>query len=124
MAAFFSLVNVSEPVRRALEVPKQEINGRLAELSTKEQAEFWTELHAHALVRTRDNGLRQPLIAAPQIDGAVRRALELIDEHIHAHTAELSAADEQRFWEVLHEQAQRIAEESATAHGGHRMRFH
>ena len=119
MATFFPVVNVTEAVRHAFAVIETEINRQLAELNTKEQSEFWTELHGYALARTREKA-RAPLIAADHLEESVRRALELVDEHIRTQTQALSVGDQHRFWEILHDQAQRMIEETKQASPGHR----
>jgi hypothetical protein len=117
MASLFAAVNVSESVRHGLEVVAQGISEQLAHLSTKEQSEFWTEIHGYALLQTRE-AARSPLIASPHLEESVRRALQLTDEQIRTQIEKLTAADQQRFWEVLHERAQQAAEESTKGLGG------
>jgi hypothetical protein len=111
MAGFLPLVNVTDALRHALDVIRQEIERQLASLNTKEQNEFWTELHGYALARSRGEQ-RPPLVASTGVERPVRQALEIIDAHIRKHTAELGDSDRQRFWEVLHEQAQRMADQA------------
>jgi ABC-type cobalamin transport system ATPase subunit len=117
MGTLFAVVSVSEPVRHALEVVGQEISEQLAHLSTKEQNEFWAELYGYALVQTRGKA-RPSLIASPHVKESVRRALQLTDDEIRTQIEKLSAGDHQRFWEVLHESAQRATEESTKGRGG------
>ena len=119
MATFYPVVNVTDAVRHALGVIETEINQQLAELNTKEQSEFWTELHGYALARTNEKA-RPPLIAVDHLEESVRRSLELVDEHIRTHTETLSTGDQHRFWEILHDQAQRMIEETKQASPGHR----
>jgi hypothetical protein len=110
MATFFSFVNVSEPARHALELVGQVILEQLALLSTKEQDEFWTELHGYALAQTKEKE-RPSLIASPHLEESVRRALQLTDEQIRTQVERLTIEDQHRFWEILHESAERAAEE-------------
>lgn len=102
----FPLTNVPEPVRHALDVIGSEIGKQLAGLSSKEQIEFWTEIHGYALARTREKS-RPPLVTAGHLEESVRRALQLIDGQIRTHTAALGARDQERFWEALKQQSER-----------------
>ena len=99
MATSFPLENVPDPVRHALDVIGREIDRQLAGLNTKEQNEFWTQIHGYALVRTREKA-RPPLIASAHVEESVRRALQLIDGHIRTHTAQLDAARRVEYWRL------------------------
>ena len=110
MATLFAFVNVSEPVRHALELVQQVILEQLALLSTKEQDEFWAELHGYALAQTKEKE-RPSLIASPHLEESVRRALQLTDEQIRTQVERLTIDDQHRRWEILHESAERAAEE-------------
>lgn len=94
-----------------MDVVDQVISEQFTQLTTRQQDEFWTEIHGYALAQTREKG-RASLIAAPQLGESVRRALQVTDEHISTELEMLNAQDQHRFWEVLHESAQRALEES------------
>jgi hypothetical protein len=111
MATLFPSVNVSEPVRHALELVRRVILEQLTLLSTKEQDEFWAEIHGYALAQTREKE-RPSLIAAPHLEESVRRALQLTDEQIRTQAERLVAEDQHRFWEALHDRAERAVEET------------
>lgn len=106
-----ALFNVSEPLQHAFEVVAQVVTEQLSVLTTKEQNEFWTELHGYALASMRHKA-RPALIAAPQVEESVRRALQLTDEQIRTQLERLNADDQERFWELLHESAAHAMEET------------
>lgn len=119
MAVFNPPPDAPAPVRHVLDVLETEIERQFAELSTKEQNEFWAQLHGYALAQEDAREPRRaPLIASEGVTVAVRRALELLDASIARHLKELEPADRARFWAVLHEFAARQIEATRQSAGG------
>jgi hypothetical protein len=115
---FTGLGGVSEPVRHALEIVGREIDRQIASLTTEQHAEFRHQLHGYGLIRVKRKA-RLPLAAADHLAEPIRRALDTIDSHIHSHIERLNEPDRQRFWEVLHEQTERMAERRVRTAGGY-----
>ena len=96
----------SEQLAHAIELVNRDLDGSLDHLDTEQQNEFWTNLHQFALAETRGDGRNARLIAAERVNTAVREALEMADEKIALHLANVGKKDRDQFWRMLHEAAE------------------
>jgi len=111
----------SEQLAHAIELVNRDLDGSLDHLDTKQQNEFWTNLHGFALAETRGEGLNAGLIAAEHVNADVREALQLADEKIALHLAHVGKDDSNRFWRMIHEAAEqeiRDTKHPKARHGG------
>ena len=83
----------SEQLSHAIELVNRDLDGSLDHLDTEQQNEFWTNLHQFALGETRGDGRNARLIAAERVNTAVREALEMTDEKIALHLANVGTDD-------------------------------
>jgi hypothetical protein len=111
----------SEQLAHAIELVNRDLDGSLDHLDTEQQYEFWTNLHQFALGETRGEGRNARLIAAERVNAAVREALEMADEKIALHLANVGKDDGEQFWRMLHEAAElqiRDTKQQKARHGG------
>jgi hypothetical protein len=111
----------SEQLAHAIELVNRDLDGSLDHLDTEQQNEFWTNLHQFALGETRREGRNAHLIAAERVNSAVRVALEIADEKIALHLANMGKEDREQFWRMLHEAAEQQARDTKqpkARHGG------
>jgi hypothetical protein len=111
----------SEQLAHAVELFNRDLDGILANLDTKQQNEFWMNLHGFALAETRGAERNAQLIADDRVNASVREALEMVDEKIAKHVAKLGNRDRERFWQMLHdasEQEQEATKSPKARHGG------
>jgi hypothetical protein len=104
-----------------VELCNRDLDGIQERLDTKQQNEFWTNLHGFALAQTRGAGPDARLIADDRLNTAVREGLQMADEKIAAHLAGASKPDRAHFWQMLHEAAEREAQATGqpkARHGG------
>lgn len=120
MATLLPAVNISEPVRRSLDLLNRDIERQFVQLSTAEQNEFWTNLQGYALAQTENKGRRASLLAPGRVRDSVRRVLELIDAATTEYTAGLTAAERGEFWKVLHRECEQQAEQTKQPASGQR----
>jgi hypothetical protein len=111
----------SEQLAHVIELVNRDLDGSLDHLDTEQQNEFWTNLHQFALAETRGEGRNARLIAAERVNSAVREALEMTDEKIALHLANVGKDDHDQFWRMLHdasEQQIRDTKQPKARHGG------
>src|SRR4051794_4923274 len=70
----------SEQLAHAIELVNRDFDGFLDHLDTKQQNEFWGNLHQFALAETRGEGRNAGLIADDRVNTAVRESLQMADE--------------------------------------------
>ena len=117
MALFAPPPDASARVRKVLDVLSSEIAGAFTELSTTQQHQFWSALHGYSLAQVRGEGRRASLVAAPDIDYAARRALEVLDGQMQLRLEDLNAGEREEFWRAMHEFAERQEEQTKQASG-------
>ena len=111
----------SEPLAHAIELVNRDLDGLLDHLDTKQQNEFWTNLHQFSLKETEGAGRDAHLIAADRVNTSVREALEMADEKFATHLRNVSKEDRDQFWRMLHEVAEqqiRDTKHPKARHGG------
>jgi hypothetical protein len=111
----------SQQIAHAIELVNRDLDGSLDHLDTKQQHEFWTNLHQFALGETRGEGRNARLIAAERMNTSVREALEMFDEKVALHLAGASGDDRAQFWRMLHDVAEqqiRDTKQPKARHGG------
>jgi hypothetical protein len=111
----------SEQLAHAIDLMNRDLDGSRERLDTRQQNEFWTNLHQFALAETRGEGRDAHLIAAEHVNTAVREELQLLDEKIAVHLADASKNDRDQFWRMLHEAAEqqvRDTKHPKAKHGG------
>lgn len=94
-----------------------EIAGAFTQLSTTQQSQFWTALHGYSLAEVRGEGRRAALVAAPDIDDATRRALQVLDGQVQLRLEELNAGEREEFWRAMHAFSERQEEQTKQASG-------
>jgi hypothetical protein len=104
----------SQQLAHAVELFNRDLNGILDKFDTKQQNEFWTNLHGFALSETRGESRNAALIADDRVNTAVREALQLADEKIAGRLHNAGKQDRAEFWQMLHDAAEREVE--ATKH--------
>lgn len=118
MAVFVPPPDAPESVRRILDLLDRDIEESFADLGTKQQNEFWTELHGYSLARKEGDARRAPLVASNRLDAAVRRMLEEMDLRLAKQLPELNEGGRRRFWSVLEEFAGQQMVATKQAAGG------
>ena len=111
----------SEQLAHAIELINRDLDGSLDHLNTRQQNEFWTNLHQYALAEMRGEGRNAGLIADEQVNTAVRDALQMLDEKVALHLANAGKDDRDHFWRMLHEAAEqqiRDTKHPKARHGG------
>ena len=111
----------SEELAHAIELVNRDLDGSLDHLDTKQQNEFWTNLHQFALAEARGEGRNARLIAAEHVNTSVREALQMTDEKFALHLANVNQNDRNQFWRMLHEAAEqqiRDTKHPKARHGG------
>jgi hypothetical protein len=111
----------SEQLAHAIELVNRDLDALLSHLDTRQQNEFWTDLHQFALAETRGEGRNAELISADHVNTSVREALQMTDEKIAAHLANASKDDRARFWQMLHDAAEQQVNDTKhpkARHGG------
>ena len=111
----------SEELAHAIELVNRDLDGSLDHLDTKQQNEFWTNLHQFALAETRGEGRNARLIAAEHVNTSVREALQMTDEKLALHLAKVNQNDRDQFWRMLHQAAEqqiRDTKHPKARHGG------
>jgi hypothetical protein len=115
MVTFRAPSGASEGLRHAVELVNRDLNGLLDALDTRQQGQFWDNLHGYALMHAEHKKRSAHLIAsAAKVDHGAREALELADEKIAKHLEGLSGIERDGFWRMLHEFA--AQQEEATRH--------
>ncbi len=117
MALFTPPPDVSARVRRVLDVFDSEIAAAFTQLSTSQQGQFWTALHGYSVAEVRGEGRRAPLVAAPDIDDATRRALQVFDGQVQLRLEDLNAAEREEFWRAMRAFSARQEEQTRQASG-------
>jgi hypothetical protein len=107
----------SEELRHAVELVNRDLEGFFDDLDRHQQSQFWANLHQYALAQTQHKGRSAHLIASPEIDEAVREALEMADERLTDHLERVTGPDQERFWQILHETAEEQAHETPQSRG-------
>lgn len=122
MALFTPPPDASARVRKVLDVLGREIENEFTELSTSQQNQYWTALRVFSVAQLRGEGRGASLVAAPDIDAATRRALEVLDGQIHLRLEGLEAGERDEFWRAMRQVAEREEEQTKQASG--RIRRH
>ncbi len=117
MALFTPPPDASPRVGKVLDVLGREVADAFTELSTAQQNEFWTALHGYSLAEVRGEGRRASLVAAPDIDYATRRALQVLDGQMQSRLEDLNAGEREEFWRAMHEFSERQEEQTKQASG-------
>ncbi len=112
MGFFTPPPDVSARVRKLLDVLDGEIADAFTELSTGHQGQYWTALQGYARAQARGAGRTAPLVAAPEIDDATRRALEVLDGQIQPRVEQLQPGERVEFWRTMGEFAARQADQT------------
>jgi hypothetical protein len=118
MAVFVPPPDAPESVRRILDLLDRDIEESFADLGTKQQNDFWTDLHGYAMARKEGRVRRAALVASDRVDGAVRRLLEEVDLRLAKQLPELNEGGRRRFWTVLEEFAEQQMQATKQAAGG------
>ena len=100
-----------------MDVLDREIAGAFTELSTAHQNQFWTVLHGYSVTQVRGDGRRASLVAAPDIDYATRRALQVLDGQMQLRLEGLNAGEGEEFWRAMREFSARQEEQTKQASG-------
>jgi hypothetical protein len=111
----------SEQLAHAIELVNRDFDGFLDHLDTRQQNEFWENLHQFALAETRGEGRNAGLIADDRVNKAVREALQMADEKFAVHLAGVGKQDREQFWRMVHEAAEqqiRDTKHPKARHGG------
>lgn len=111
----------SGQLAHVVELFNRDLDGLLANLDTKQQHEFWTNLHQFALAETEGRGRNAGLIASEHVNPAVREALEMADEKLEKHLIRMEPRDREQFWQMVHdstEQQARDTKQPKARHGG------
>jgi hypothetical protein len=105
----------------AIELVNRDIEELLDHLSTKQQNQFWENLHQFALAETKNERRNPGLLATEHVDITVREALQMADEKLETHLKDLSKDHRDRFWRMLHDAAEQQAHDTKqpkSRHGG------
>lgn len=111
----------SEQLAHAVELFNRDLDGILANLDTKQQNEFWMNLHGFALAQLRGAEQSAQLIADDRVNATVRDTLQMVDEKIANHTGRLGKRDGERFCQMLRDAGERELEATKSPkarHGG------
>ncbi len=115
MVTFRAPSGASARLRHAVDLANHDLQEFLNGLDTRQQGQFWENLHGYALALAEHRTRVPHLIASVEkVDDAVREALELADEKFAAHLEALSEFDRDRFWRLLHEHSEQ--QEATTRH--------
>jgi len=111
----------SQQLAHAVELFNRDLDGILSSLDTKQQNEFWMNLHGYALAEMSGSVQNAQLIADDRVNQEVRVSLQMADEKIAKHAAHLGRRDRERFWEMLRAAGERELEATKSPkarHGG------
>jgi hypothetical protein len=111
MVTFRVPAGASKELSHAIELVNRDLEELFENLDNHRQSLFWSNLHQYALAQTQHKGRSAHLIAAPELDEAVRGSLEMMDERLTDHLEGLSRADNERFWQTVHDVAEEEAHE-------------
>jgi hypothetical protein len=121
MITFRAPSGASQRLAHAIELVNRDLDGSLDHLDTKQQNEFWRNLHQFALGETRGEGPNARLISAEHVNASVRKALEMFDEKVALHMAGAGKEDRAQFWRMLHDAAEQQIQDTKqpkARHGG------